>query len=333
MARCCRSRKRVARILAAIVGRFGPRRSAIGGRSGGSLPARPGRRPTCRPGTTARWTATPCAPRTSPRRARIGRSCSGESARRRRAMPPTVAVRPGTAIRIATGAPLPAGADAVVQVELTTPLDADGRPRPAARPPGGRAASRRGRDPRAGAGRGASIRRRGSDLAEGSVVLAPAAPSGRPRSGWSPGPGVARVARPSPAARRGAGDRRRGPGGRDRPSAPSGIPDANGPGLRALATAAGRRGDRPRDCPRPARRRPRAPAARDRRGGPRDRQRRRLGRARTTSSGRPSRRSARSTSGGSPSSRASRSPSGRPPAGRHGRSSCSACPATRCRAS
>jgi len=40
----------------------------------------------------------------------------------------TEAVQPGAAFRIATGAPVPAGADAVVQVESTTPLDADGRP-------------------------------------------------------------------------------------------------------------------------------------------------------------------------------------------------------------
>ena len=37
-------------------------------------------------------------------------------------------VEAGCAIRIATGAPLPIGADAVVQVEQTTPLRADGTP-------------------------------------------------------------------------------------------------------------------------------------------------------------------------------------------------------------
>ena len=41
--------------------------------------------------------------------------------------PETELVR-GAAIRIATGAPLPKGADAVVQVELTTPATADGTP-------------------------------------------------------------------------------------------------------------------------------------------------------------------------------------------------------------
>src|SRR6185295_4604337 len=39
-----------------------------------------------------------------------------------------MAVEPGGAIRIATGAPLPMGADAVVPVESTTPLAADGTP-------------------------------------------------------------------------------------------------------------------------------------------------------------------------------------------------------------
>ncbi|HSK52977.1 MAG TPA: molybdopterin molybdenumtransferase MoeA, partial [Clostridia bacterium] len=38
----------------------------------------------------------------------------------------TSAVAPGTAVRIATGAPVPAGADAVVPVESTTPLDESG---------------------------------------------------------------------------------------------------------------------------------------------------------------------------------------------------------------
>jgi len=43
---------------------------------------------------------------------------------------PAVTVVPGTAVRIATGARLPDGADAVVPVEDTTPLDAAGRPGP-----------------------------------------------------------------------------------------------------------------------------------------------------------------------------------------------------------
>ena len=45
----------------------------------------------------------------------------------------TGTVGPGEAFRIATGAPIPPGADAVVPVEGTTPLDADGRPGPRGR--------------------------------------------------------------------------------------------------------------------------------------------------------------------------------------------------------
>src|SRR4030095_4250700 len=39
---------------------------------------------------------------------------------------PDVTVRRGTAVRIATGAPVPPGADAVIPVEQTTPLDEAG---------------------------------------------------------------------------------------------------------------------------------------------------------------------------------------------------------------
>ena len=46
---------------------------------------------------------------------------------------PDVEVRRGTAVRIATGAPIPAGATAVVPVEATTPLDADGAAGPRGR--------------------------------------------------------------------------------------------------------------------------------------------------------------------------------------------------------
>ena len=44
----------------------------------------------------------------------------------RAGQPPDTEVRRGTAVRIATGAPVPPGADAVIPVELTTPLDASG---------------------------------------------------------------------------------------------------------------------------------------------------------------------------------------------------------------
>jgi molybdopterin molybdotransferase len=144
---------------------------------------------------------------------------------------------PGSAIRIATGAPLPAGADAVVQVELTTPLDADGAP-----------AGERGRQARAGlpatvmvhaaVPAGASIRRRGSDLRSGTVVLEPGTKLGPAGIGLVAGAGVGeiQVHRRPIVAVLATGDEVRSTGS---PLGPSGIPDANGPGLRALAAAAG----------------------------------------------------------------------------------------------
>ena len=49
---------------------------------------------------------------------------------------------PGTAVRIATGARIPDGADAVVPVEATTPLDADDRAGPRGRDAAGPAPGR-----------------------------------------------------------------------------------------------------------------------------------------------------------------------------------------------
>jgi molybdopterin biosynthesis enzyme len=83
---------------------------------------------------------------------------------------PDVEVRRGTAVRIATGARLPPGADAVVQVELTTPADADGRPSgPRGRDAAGPAPARCLVHQAVAAG--ASIRPAGSDLRRGAVVL------------------------------------------------------------------------------------------------------------------------------------------------------------------
>src|SRR3990170_3542061 len=83
---------------------------------------------------------------------------------------PDVSVQRGTAVRIATGAPVPGGADAVVPVEATTPLDAAGQP-----------AGPRGRDAtgplpaailvHAATPNGGSIRRAGSDLAAGTQIF------------------------------------------------------------------------------------------------------------------------------------------------------------------
>ena len=144
---------------------------------------------------------------------------------------------PGTAIRIATGAPLPAGADAVVQVELTTPLLADGT---AAGPRGQQAT---GSIPpsvaiHAPVTAGASIRRRGSDLKAGSLVLEPGTQLGPAAVGLVAGAGAGTVSvhRRPVVAVMATGDEVRAAG---TPLGASGIPDANGPGLRALAVAAG----------------------------------------------------------------------------------------------
>ncbi len=146
-------------------------------------------------------------------------------------------IRAGTAIRIATGAPLPGGADTVVQVELTTPLDGDGGPA------GPRGQQATGSIPAAVAIHeavpvGSSIRRRGSDLSQGTVVLRAGSRLGPAAIGLVAGSGVASVAvhrRPIVAVLA-TGDEVR-PAGTELEA--SGIPDANGPGLRALAAAAG----------------------------------------------------------------------------------------------
>ncbi len=146
-------------------------------------------------------------------------------------------LEPGEAFRIATGAPVPAGADAVVQVELTTPLDASDRP-----------SGPRGRDAagplppaclvHAAVGQGANVRERGDDLRAGSTILdagtvltpagiAVAAGSGVVEVPVHPRPRIAVLATGDEVVPAGA------------ELGPAGIPDANGPGIRALVTAAG----------------------------------------------------------------------------------------------
>jgi molybdopterin molybdotransferase len=148
-----------------------------------------------------------------------------------------VEVRRGGAVRIATGAPIPPRADAVVQVELTTPLDAQGNP-----------AGPRGRDatgllPAAclvhqPVAKGSAIRRAGSDLADGVRILEAGTVVSAASVALAAGAGV-----PQLAVRRrpqvhvlATGDEVRSPG---QALGPAGIPDANGPGIRALVTAAG----------------------------------------------------------------------------------------------
>ena len=149
---------------------------------------------------------------------------------------PEITVRRGTAVRIATGAPIPPGADAVVPVEETTPVDAAGAVGP------------RGRDatgplPAACLVHrtvpvGGSVRRAGSDLSAGAVVvpagstLTPAAIALAAGTGHDAVP-IRRRVRVGIMA---TGDEVRPAG---QALGPAGIPDANGPALVALVEAAG----------------------------------------------------------------------------------------------
>jgi molybdopterin molybdotransferase len=149
---------------------------------------------------------------------------------------PDRSVEAGGAIRIATGAPIPPGADGVVPVEQTTPLDAAG------------AAGARGRDAlgplpaailvHAAGAAGAHIRRRGSDLSEGATILTSGAALTSAAIALTSGAGVAvvRVRRQPSVAVLATGNEVRGAG---EPLGPAGIPDANGPGLRALVETTG----------------------------------------------------------------------------------------------
>ena len=148
----------------------------------------------------------------------------------------TESVQAGAAFRIATGAPVPAGADAVVQVESTTPLDADGRQ------------GERGRDasgplPAAilvheAVDVGAAIRSHGSDLEQGTTLLDPGKRLRPSAIALAAGAGVAQleVFRRPRVGVLATGDEVRAPG---EELGTAGIPDANGPGLRALLDLAG----------------------------------------------------------------------------------------------
>ena len=147
------------------------------------------------------------------------------------------AVDRGSAIRIATGAPVPPRADAVVPVEQTTPLDADGQP-----------TGQRGRDatgplPAAIAVHdavppGGSLRTRGSDLAAGTRIVDPGTVLTPAVLGLTAGVGIDRlmVHRRPIVGILATGDEVRAPGST---LGPAGIPDANGPALVAMVDAAG----------------------------------------------------------------------------------------------
>jgi len=155
----------------------------------------------------------------------------------RAGLAPDVEVSRGGAVRIATGAPVPERADAVVPVELTTPLDASGAP-----------AGPRGRDAtgpvpaaihvHAAVEPGGSIRRAGSDLALAATILAAGTVVTAAGIALAAGAGVPQLSvhrRPQVHVLA-TGDEVK-PAGQALGSA--GIPDANGPGLMALVNAAG----------------------------------------------------------------------------------------------
>jgi len=155
----------------------------------------------------------------------------------RAGQPPDVEVRRGTAIRIATGAPIPPGADAVVPVEQTTPLDVSGI-----------AAGPRGRDatgplpPRiavhASVEPGGSMRRMGSDLAAGTPIIEPGTQLTPAVIGLAAGVGLelVNVHRRPHVGVLATGDEVRARGAE---LGAAGIPDANGPALMAMVEAAG----------------------------------------------------------------------------------------------
>ena len=149
---------------------------------------------------------------------------------------PGVVVRPGTAARIATGARVPDGADAVVPVELTTPIDVDGRP-------GSRGRDATGPLPSSCLVHevvpvGGSIRDAASDLRAGDILFEPGVALTAAAIALVCGAGVdsLRVYRRPRVGVLATGDEIRAPG---EPLGPAGIPDANGPGLRAQVVAAG----------------------------------------------------------------------------------------------
>jgi len=181
-------------------------------------------------GYAVRSVDTAAATEFSPVRLRVvGEVAAGAAA--------TIAVAPGTAVRIATGAPVPPGSDAVVPVEQTTPLADDGS-----------LAGPRGRDaagplPAATLVHVAlhpwdSIRHRGSDMEANAVILEEGSQVTAAAIALAAGSGAATVTvyrRPRIAVLA-TGDEIRAPG---MPLGPAGIPDANGPGLRALVRDAG----------------------------------------------------------------------------------------------
>jgi molybdopterin molybdotransferase len=150
---------------------------------------------------------------------------------------PETTVRRGTAIRIATGAPLPPGADAVIPVEATTPMDTAGavageRGRDATGPLPARIAAHEA------VSTGGSIRRQGSDLAAGTRIVEPGTILTPAVVGLAAGVGVEGISvhRRPHVSILATGDEVRSRGSE---LGPAGIPDANGPALMAMVESAG----------------------------------------------------------------------------------------------
>ena len=149
---------------------------------------------------------------------------------------PGVEVVPGTAVRIATGARLPKGADAVVPVEATTPLDAAGRPGPRDRNAAGPVPS--GCLVHEAVPVGGSVRAAGSDLVAGATLLQPGSVVSTAAVALICGAGLDEITvhcRPRVGVMA-TGDEVRASG---ETLGLAGIPDANGPGLRAQVIATG----------------------------------------------------------------------------------------------
>lgn len=157
-----------------------------------------------------------------------------------------IAIPSGCAVRIATGAPVPASADAVVPVESTIaavpPAGSERRPNLPPRPRTlGFEAGERLVDSSfivAAAAPGDNVRHRGEDVLAGTVVLEAGMPMGPAQIALAAAVGRIKVsvhARPIVGVLS-TGDELREPG-IDLGS--SGIPDANRPGLLAASTVAG----------------------------------------------------------------------------------------------
>ena len=149
---------------------------------------------------------------------------------------PDARVLPETAMRIATGAPVPPGADAVVPVEETTPLDEHGVTGPRGRQVIGPVPAATLVHTRVKPGN--AIRSLGSDVRDGDAIAKPGDLVTPAVVALAAGAGVSAVSvrrRPVVGVLT-TGDEVRAPG---TDLGPAGIPDANGPGLRSLVRDAG----------------------------------------------------------------------------------------------